>query len=146
MLHQAFFPPRKSPWVQLLWWAFGSVANVLLTMISYQLIQDDNHGTLAGSLASWKWLHIVCCILTFCVCVPLMIFLPNTPFDAKWLSTEEKVHTIEIIRNTHAGVKNSTFKWAQVREMVTDPKSWLFMYVVSLLRTRCVLPRSNAGN
>lgn len=75
-----------------------------------------------------------------------MIFLPNTPLDAKWLSTEEKVHTIEIIRNTHAGVKNSTFKWAQVREMVTDPKSWLFMYVVSLLRTRCVLPRSNAGN
>ncbi|KAH1315752.1 hypothetical protein KXX47_003454 [Aspergillus fumigatus] len=128
MLHQAFFPPRKSPWVQLLWWAFGSVANVLLTMISYQLIQDDNHGTLAGSLASWKWLHIVCCILTFCVCVPLMIFLPNTPLDAKWLSPEEKVHTIEIIRNTHAGVKNSTFKWAQVREMVTDPKSWLFIF------------------
>ncbi|KAL4878771.1 major facilitator superfamily domain-containing protein [Aspergillus karnatakaensis] len=108
MLHQAFFPLRKSPWVQLLWWASGSLANVLLTMVSYQLIQNSNHGMLAGSIASWKWLHVVCCILTFCVCVPLFIFLPNTPLDAKWLFPEEKIHTIEIIRNTYSRVRNST--------------------------------------
>ncbi|CRG90605.1 putative transporter PB1C11,03 [Talaromyces islandicus] len=127
MLHQAFFPPQKSPWVQLLWWAFGSLANVLLTMISYQLIQDDNHGTLAGSIASWKWLHIICTVLTFLVFVPLVFFLPNTPMDAKWLNEEEKVHTIEIIRKTHSGVRNSNFKWSQVKEMVLDIKSWLFI-------------------
>lgn len=127
VLHQAFFPPKRSPWVQLVWWAFGSMANVLLTMISYRLILDDNSGNLAGDLSSWKWLHIVCTMLTFIVFVPLVIFLPNSPLDAKWLSTEEKVHTIEIIRETHAGVSNSTFKWSQVRECFADFKSWLFM-------------------
>ncbi|BCS23228.1 uncharacterized protein APUU_31453S [Aspergillus puulaauensis] len=128
ILHQAFFPPKQSPWVQLLWWAFGSVANVMLTMISYKLILDDNAGVLVGGLSSWKWLHIICAILTFGVFVPLVIFLPNSPLDAKWLSTEEKVYTIEIIRETRAGITNSTFKWSQVRESFTDLKSWLFIF------------------
>lgn len=103
------------------------MANVLLTMISYKLIVDDNNGSLAGSISSWKWLHIVCAVLTFAIFVPLLIFLPNSPLDAKWLSVEEKVHTIEIIRDTHAGVSNSTFRWSQFRESFTDLKSWLFM-------------------
>ncbi|KAJ5974585.1 MFS general substrate transporter [Penicillium waksmanii] len=128
VLHQAFFPPKKSPWVQLLWWAFGSLANVMLTMISYKLIVDDGNGSLAGSISSWKWLHIVCAVLTFAIFVPLLIFLPNSPLDAKWLSVEEKVHTIEIIRETHAGVSNSTFRWSQVRESFADFKSWLFIF------------------
>ncbi|KAK5806008.1 hypothetical protein VI817_000266 [Penicillium citrinum] len=128
VLHQSFFPPRKSPWVQLLWWSFGSLANVLLTMISYKLIVEDGNNSLAGSLSSWKWLHIICTVLTFSIFVPLLIFLPNSPVDAKWLSVEEKVHTIEIIRNTHSGVSNSTFRWSQVRECFTDPKSWLFIF------------------
>ncbi|GJN69447.1 hypothetical protein PLIIFM63780_000362 [Purpureocillium lilacinum] len=127
VLHQAFFPPKKSPWVQLLWWASGSFANVLLTMVAYKLIQDDTHGTLVGGLKSWKWLHIICVILTFLVAAVLILFLPNSPVDAKWLSTEEKIHTIELIRQTHAGISNSTFKWAQVKECILDPKSWLFI-------------------
>lgn len=96
-------------------------------MVAYKLIKDDNAGTLVGGLSSWKWLHIICVILTFLVCSVLVIFLPNSPVDAKWLSIQEKVHTINLIRETHAGISNSTFKWRQVRECFTDPKSWLFM-------------------
>ncbi|OTB09730.1 hypothetical protein K445DRAFT_342905 [Daldinia sp. EC12] len=126
VIHQAFFPPKKSPWVQLLWWASGSFANVLLTMVAYKLILDDGH--LIGGISSWKWLHIICVVLTFVVFVPLVIFLPNSPVEARWLSTEEKVHTITMIRRTHAGISNKTFKWAQVRECFTDVKSWLFIF------------------
>ncbi|KAG4221966.1 hypothetical protein PC116_g29558, partial [Phytophthora cactorum] len=71
VIHQAFFPPKKSPWVQLLWWASGSFANVLLTMVAYKLILDDGH--LIGGISSWKWLHIICVVLTFVVFVPLVI-------------------------------------------------------------------------
>ncbi|OAA70880.1 Major facilitator superfamily domain, general substrate transporter [Akanthomyces lecanii RCEF 1005] len=127
VLHQAFFPPKKSPWVQLLWWASGSFANVLLTMVSYRLILDDNHHSLAGNLSSWKWMHIICVILTFIVVIPLAIFLPNSPVEAKWLTVDEKIHTIDMIRATHAGISNKTFKLSQVRECFTDPKSWLFI-------------------
>ncbi|KAL1591757.1 hypothetical protein SLS60_011756 [Paraconiothyrium brasiliense] len=127
VVHQAFFPPLKSPWVQLLWWASGSLANVLLTMVAYKLIVSDSSGALVGGLSSWKWLHIVCVIITFAVFVPLLVWLPNSPVDAKWLTTEEKVHTISIIRREKAGISNSTFKWSQVREAFTDVKSWLFI-------------------
>jgi hypothetical protein len=99
----------------------------MLTMIAYKLIVDDKSGVLAGGIHSWKWLHIICALLTFAIFIPLLIFLPNSPLDAKWLSTEEKVHTIQLIRETHAGISNSTFKWSQVRESFTDLKSWLFM-------------------
>ncbi|KAJ6785667.1 hypothetical protein PWT90_00960 [Aphanocladium album] len=128
VLHQAFFTPKKSPWVQLLWWASGSFANVLLTMVSYRLILDDNNGTLAGGLRSWKWMHIVCVILTFIVVIPLAIFLPNSPVEAKWLTVDEKIHTIDTIRATHAGISNKSFKGSQLVEALTDPKSWLFIF------------------
>ncbi|BCR86611.1 putative allantoate permease of the major facilitator superfamily [Aspergillus chevalieri] len=128
ILHQAFFPPKKSPWVQLLWWTAGSLANVMLTMVAYKLIKDDNAGTLIGGIASWKWLHIICAIVTFAIFLPLVFFLPNTPVEAKWLSTEEKVHTIEMIRRTRAGIVNSTWKWDQVKECFLDIKSWLFIF------------------
>ncbi|KAM0417008.1 hypothetical protein ACHAPT_012974 [Fusarium lateritium] len=128
VLHQAFFPPKKSPWVQLLWWASGSLANVLLTMVAYKLILNDNANNLAGGISSWKWLHIICVILTFIVCVPLFFFLPNSPVEAKWLSTEEKIHTIAAIRESQSGIRNSSWKWSQVREAFTDVKSWLFIF------------------
>ncbi|OCF44351.1 hypothetical protein I317_01796 [Kwoniella heveanensis CBS 569] len=128
VLHQSFFPPRKSPWVQLLWWAAGSLASILLTMVSYRLILNQESGILVGGLASWKWLNIICAILTFAVFVPLFIFLPDSPVDAKWLGTEQKVHTIEMMRESHSGIANSAFKWDQVKECFTDPKSWLFIF------------------
>ncbi|KAL4905613.1 major facilitator superfamily domain-containing protein [Aspergillus multicolor] len=128
VIHQAFFSPKQSPWVQLVWWAFGSMANVLFTMVACKLILDDHSGALAGNISSWKWLHIMCAARSLAVFVPLCIFLPNTPLDSKWLSVGEKVHTIEIIRETHADIANSTFKWSQVREMITDLKSWLFIF------------------
>lgn len=99
-------------------------------MVAYKLLKDESTGVLAGSISSWKWLHIMCAIITFAIFVPLVLFLPNSPVEAKWLSTEQKVHTIEIIRKTRAGITNSTFKWSQVRECFTDVKTWLFMYVI----------------
>lgn len=98
-------------------------------MVAYKLILLDTDHALIGGLSSWKWLHIICVILTFIMCVPLIFFLPNSPVEAKWLSTEEKIHTISAIRESQAGVKNSSWKWSQVREAFTDFKSWLFMYV-----------------
>ncbi|KAK7228925.1 hypothetical protein V2G26_001095 [Clonostachys chloroleuca] len=128
VLHQAFFPPKRSPWIQLLWWASGSLANVLLTMVAYKLILEEGNSVLVGGLSSWKWLHIICVILTFVVCVPLYFFLPNSPVDAKWLSAEEKIMTISSIRESQSGIKNSSWKWPQVREAFTDLKSWFFIF------------------
>lgn len=138
ILHQSFFPPLKSPWVQLLWWTAGSFANVLLTMVTYRLIRDEGTDVLAGGLSSWKWLHIICAVITFAVFAPLVIWLPNSPVDAKWLSTEEKVHSIDIVRRTRAGILNSDFKLSQVRQCFTDPKSWLFMYESPLFFTAVI--------
>ncbi|GJC80852.1 thiamine pathway transporter THI73 [Colletotrichum liriopes] len=83
-------------------------------MVAYKLILLDNSHALIGGLSSWKWLHIICVILTFIVCVPLMFLLPNSPVEAKWLSTEEKIHTITAIRESHSGIKNSSWKWPQL--------------------------------
>jgi hypothetical protein len=96
-------------------------------MLAYRLIIDDKVGGLAGGISSWKWLHITCVILTFVVAVPLIFFLPNNPSEARWLTTKEKVQTIQIIRDTHAGISNKSFKWAQVGQCFSDVKSWLFM-------------------
>ncbi|KAL4787737.1 hypothetical protein BJX76DRAFT_353997 [Aspergillus varians] len=103
---------------------------------------DDGCAVSVGHVGSARWrdqlvemASIICAVLTFLIFVQLLIFLPTSPLDAKRLSVD-KVHTIEITRETHVGITNSIFKWSQVRESFTDFKSWLFMLVFFLDRLK----------
>lgn len=57
----------------------------------------------------------------------LLIFLPNSPAQARWLTTEERIHAVDRIRANQTGMKDNHFKWAHVWEAVTDLKVWLLV-------------------
>lgn len=44
--------------------------------------------------------------------------------SSRWLSHDEQKFAIERLRANQSGIKNTTIKWKQVIEALTDPKTW----------------------
>lgn len=63
--------------------------------------------------------------MTVCWSAVIAVFLPDNPIKAKFVTEREKAIVVDRIRADQTGVENKTFKWDQMREAFTDPKSWL---------------------
>ncbi|KAF8754606.1 Major Facilitator Superfamily [Rhizoctonia solani] len=62
--------------------------------------------------------------------------LPDSPSTAKFLSQEEKMIALERLRANNQGTESKTWEWGQVREVLTDPKTYLWL----ALQFVCALP------
>ncbi|KAK8869495.1 hypothetical protein IAR55_000060 [Kwoniella newhampshirensis] len=66
-------------------------------------------------------------------CAPLVWYLlPNSPTTAKFLNKgNDRLIALERLRENNTGTKSSKWKWNQVREVYTDPKTymWAAMYL-----------------
>lgn len=60
-----------------------------------------------------------------------LIFLPDLPSTAKFLSERERAIAVERVAINRQGVKSSKFKWYQVRQAAKDPKTWL-LFVMAI--------------
>lgn len=74
-----------------------------------------------------QWLFIIFGVITLVWAVVLIIFLPDTPEKARFLNEEQRIEAINRIRTNHTGMKNNTFKWEHVREVLTDRNVLLLM-------------------
>lgn len=57
--------------------------------------------------------------------IQIIIYLPDGPHNAKFLTDYEKVVAVWRVSRNRIGLKSNDFKWYQLREALTDPKSWL---------------------
>jgi hypothetical protein len=64
-----------------------------------------------------------------------LIYLPDTPMQAKWLSDDEKVALLQHARVNQTGIRNSKFNFRQILEAVLDVQVWLFCLMVALVRS-----------
>lgn len=60
-----------------------------------------------------------------------LVFLPDLPSTAKFLSEHERAIAVERVAINRQGVKSSKFKWYQVRQAAEDPKTWL-LFVMAI--------------
>jgi hypothetical protein len=64
-----------------------------------------------------------------------LIFMPDLPSTARFLSSNEKVVAVERVAANRQGIKNHHFKKYQVLQAARDPKTWiLFIMAVCALR------------
>lgn len=57
----------------------------------------------------------------------LIIFLPDTPQTARFLNDQQRIDAVNRIRSNRTGIKDNSFKWEQVREVVKDRNVLLLM-------------------
>jgi len=62
----------------------------------------------------------------------VLVFLPDTPMQARWATPEEKVKFVERVRKNDQGIKQKKFKHDQAKEAFLDPVSWLLVGMILL--------------
>ena len=110
-------PPRNA----LVFAAASSVVNGFLSwLIGY--IPDS------APLARWQYLYLLVGSISMTWSIVALVFLPDSPMNAKFLSKEEKVFWIRRVSENKTGIVNKTWKWDQVREALLDPKTWIIFF------------------
>lgn len=89
-------------------------------------------GHIHGDLSSWRYTFLIWGCITIAWGVVVLLFLPDSPATAKFLSEDEKIGVIERVKANGTGLEGKTFKMSQMWETLTDTKTWLlFIFAVS---------------
>ncbi|KAG6813482.1 hypothetical protein H0H92_010507 [Tricholoma furcatifolium] len=84
------------------------------------------------SLAPYKIIYILLGALAIIVGICVLLFLPDSPVHARFLTKEEKIAALERVRDDQGGTVNKTLKKSQIIEAVTDIRTWLIMLTTML--------------
>src|SRR3569833_1258451 len=76
------------------------------------------------ALAPWRLIFLVIGVISFVSGAFLVLIIPSSPNDARFLSHEEKVVAVWRVSVNRTGIKHTKFLWYQAREAATDPKVW----------------------
>lgn len=60
----------------------------------------------------------------------MLLRLPDSPTDAKFLTEEERMIAVERLKENKAGYKNTQIDRSQIFEAFTDPQTWLLAVLV----------------
>ncbi|KAJ5533968.1 hypothetical protein N7527_000222 [Penicillium freii] len=116
-----FFNRYEQSFLQPWLWLTSAAAPICAAFISYGLLWSHS------SILPWKLFMII----TGAVSVLLSVFVwfqyPNNPAEARFLSLEEKIHTIRRVHeSSQSSIEQKQFKKSQFMETLRDPVSWLF--------------------
>ena len=79
-------------------------------------------------MSPWKWMFIVIAAATVFWSILLVFALPTSQATAKFLTEEEKVAAVEMVRDNNTGIHNRTFIPSQAKEALLDPKTYIFFW------------------
>ncbi|KAF9058097.1 MFS general substrate transporter [Panaeolus papilionaceus] len=83
-------------------------------------------------IAPWKIIYILLGGLAILVGICVLIWLPDSPVHANFLTKEERIAALERVRDDAGGTENKRLKKYQVMEAVTDIRTWLIVLTTFL--------------
>ena len=74
----------------------------------------------------------------------VLLWMPDSPVHARFLSREEQVMAVERVRDDQGGTENKRIKVQQVAEALTDFRTWLIvlMTIMSMCLSLCETDRT----
>ncbi|KIL70128.1 hypothetical protein M378DRAFT_156183 [Amanita muscaria Koide BX008] len=78
-------------------------------------------------LAPYKVIYILLGGLAILVGICVLIWLPDSPVHAQFLTKEERIAALERVRDDQVGTENKILKKAQIWEAITDIRTWLIV-------------------
>ncbi len=61
------------------------------------------------------------------------IFMPDSPWQAKFLTHQEKLIAVERLRMNQQGISSNVWKWEHVFESMLDLKTWLWFSLITAI-------------
>ena len=108
-----------------LWFAGNTSASIFGGLLAYAISHIHTQ------IAAWRWLFIIFALVTFAWGVILLIFLPDSPLTARFLTPDQQNYAyLRPQQETHS-FKTNKWKKDQCIEALLDPKTWLiFIFTV----------------
>ncbi|KAM0289623.1 hypothetical protein ACHAO9_005910 [Fusarium lateritium] len=116
--------PRFSFWYLGL--GLGQIVGGLVSY-GFQHIGPD------ASLAGWRIMFITLGLITVVIGLATLVFLPDTPMKAKWLTNSEKVALLKHVSVNQTGIESRKFRPKEILEALCDPQLYLMLLSVVLL-------------
>lgn len=86
-----------------------------------------------GAIAPWKLLYLILGALAVFNGIIVLLFLPDSPVTARFLSEEERIAALERVRKDQAGTHNKKIKRYQIVEAFKDIRTWLMFLIIMCL-------------
>lgn len=118
-----FFPRSSQAVLQPIFWITCLGANIPAGFIAYGLLFSKS-----TTVLPWKLFMIVSGSLTTFLAAYCWVFYPSNPAEAKFLTIQEKVHTIKLVHeSTQSSIEQKQYKREQFIETIkggsTSPSS-----------------------
>ncbi|TFK75983.1 MFS general substrate transporter [Pluteus cervinus] len=96
--------------------------------VAYGISFDNGH-----VIAAYKIIYILLGGLAILVGISVLIWLPDSPVHAKFLTREERIAALERVRDDQGGTENKTFKRYQMLEAFTDVRTWMLVLIMLII-------------
>ncbi|KAF9482470.1 MFS general substrate transporter [Pholiota conissans] len=120
---------KKNEQAQRISWFYvmNGITQIFGGFVAYGISFDDGR-----VLAPYKIIYILLGGLAILVGVCVIIWLPDSPVHAKFLTKEERIAALERVRDDSGGTENKHLKKYQVIEAFTDIRTWLIVLTTLL--------------
>ncbi len=89
-----------------------------------------------GALATWMYVFVIFGSVSIVWGVVVLLFLPDLPSTARFLSPAERVVAVDHVAVNKQGVKNHHFKPEQAWQAAKDPKTWILFFMAVSAQVR----------
>jgi len=76
-------------------------------------------------------IFLFCGLLTVVFSVVIFFFLPDSPWQARFLKGDDRLLAIERLRMNQMGISSGQWRWDHVKECLLDPKTWLWFSMIT---------------
>ncbi|KAI4601006.1 hypothetical protein KJ359_013171 [Pestalotiopsis sp. 9143b] len=108
------------------WFSFNGWGQILGGFIAYGIAVGTEAHPVA--IKSWQLVFLVVGFFTAAMGVLFLYFMPDNQLNARFLTEKERLMAVERIRINQQGVGNKHWKLYQVKEALTDPMIWAFVF------------------
>ncbi|KAI1464165.1 MFS general substrate transporter [Daldinia caldariorum] len=107
------------------WNAMNGVTFIVGSLVTYGL----GH-VVSTKIYRYQSIFIFCGVLTVLFGISFLVFMPDSPMEAKYLSERERSIAVERLRANQMGVASRQWKWDHVIETFTDLKTLLWFILI----------------
>jgi MFS family permease len=111
------------------WYTGLGIGQIVGGLVSYGFQHMGPDARLSG----WRTMFVVLGVVTVIVGSCVVLFLPDTPMKARWLSNNEKVALLKHVSVNQTGIENRKFRAREIVEALMDPQLYLLLISVVLL-------------